>query len=288
MNDIKKGILFAVLGPLFYSLRSLMIKLSPSVAPEVFTLGTTLFSFLFFMPLFIKHRPWKRPKKLSLFFIRSILGIPTVLCSVYGFQHLNLSDAILIENSMPIFILLLVLLKDRKRVSFLTFFLIGLGFCGLFFLLRPQLDIFQPAAMASLGAAIFGSLISMMMSYLTKVNNTATILFYTYLFTIPLYMLVVVFNRDVLNFTILGYIVITAVCVFAFQYSLVRSHALLSPHIVGGFVYLGVLFSAAFDWVIWGNTMGKWQVLGGGIVILSGFLILKENQYYVKKEVSVR
>lgn len=278
MNSEKKGIIFAILAPLFYSLRSLMIKISPSTSMETYILYTNLFSFFLLLPIFAKNRACLSLHRFPLHLLRSILSIPAILFSYYGIRHLALVDAILLENSMPIFILCFVILFRKKIVNKLAIFSIILGFSGLFFILKPQLDIWHLASFASLGSAIFGALICVILSDLSKANHFLSILFYSYLITLPCFALFYFINPEPIANELWVYLIVTSIFITCFRYVLIQSYRFLPPHIVGSWVYLGIFFSAVWDWVIWKTGLDLLQIVGGSIIILASLLALKTEK----------
>jgi len=52
---------------------------------------------------------------------------------------------------------------------------------------------------------------------------------------------------------------------------------LISSHIVGSFTFFSILFSAFLGWIIWGNGIDRYQVIGGIVLVGAGILMIVQN-----------
>jgi drug/metabolite transporter (DMT)-like permease len=281
----QKGLLFAAVAPLLYALKSVVIKFAPQARVEVFVFLRFLFDFLLLSPFFLKH--WKKlgSKQLSLHFIRAIFVTASVYCSVYGLKHLALVDAILLENTISLFIPLIVWVWYREKITLHSCFALILGFFSLFFILKPTFDMFHLASLASIATGFICALTAVSIKPLSKTDHPFAILFYFNLFSGLLSVVPSIPHWESTPFLSSWWIfVLISFFGVLFQYAITRAHSLIGSHIVGGFAYFSILFSALFGWLFWQETLSGIQVFGAGLLIGSGLLILHQNRKSSQEE----
>lgn len=272
----KWGLVFAILAPLFYALKSAFVKFAPAANIEVFVFLRFAFDFLLLTPLFIKYRKELVPKQLSLHMTRSLLALLSIGCSVYGIRHLAFVDAILLENTLPLFIPLIVWIWHKEKLTISSGLILFLGFCSLFFLMKPKFDIFHFASLASLGAGFLSAVTAVSIKTLSKTEHPVAILFYFGLFATLVSMVPGIYYwNGVLSVEFLWPFILISVFGVFFQFAIVKAYSLIAPHIVGGFIFFGVLFSAILGWVLWQESLDSMQIFGGIILIGSGILMLR-------------
>ena len=214
---------------------------------------------------------------------RSILVAASIYCSIYGIKHLALVDAILLQYTLPLFIPLMLWIFYRKRISKRSFCLLIIGFISLFFLLKPEFDIFRLASFASLGVGILGALMAVTLHDLTKTEHTVAILFYSTLIVGCFSAVPSILSWEKVPFSvILIYIIPISLIGLIHQYLITRAYALASPHVVGGFIYFCILFCAFFGWLMWDETLDGMKICGGILLVLCGLLMVRVNNQKVE------
>jgi drug/metabolite transporter (DMT)-like permease len=202
----------------------------------------------------------------------------SIYCSIYGIKHLELSDAILLQYTLPLFIPLMHWIFYRKKVSAKSIYLLFVGFVSLFFLLKPNLDILRLASFASLCVGVLGALMAVTLHELSKTEHTVAILFYCTLIAGAISVIPCIHSWEWVPFSVLlVYVVPVSILGLIHQYLITRAYALASPHLIGGFVYFCVLFSALFGWLVWDETMDAMKIFSGILLILCGVMSAREN-----------
>lgn len=284
LSQRQKGLVFAILAPLFYALQSVMIKFSPTGKVEFFVFFRVLFNFLLLTPFFLKHRKELHSKQLPLHFVRAILASISNYCSVYGIRHLALVDAVLLESTLSLFIPVIAWMWRGQKITAYSCFILMVGFSALFFLLQPKLDILHLASFASLGTGLTAAITKVSISKLSKTEHLFAMLFYSNLFsgTLTLIPCLYLYNwNNMLSacslFFCLPFVFISFFSVL-FQYAGTRAYSLLPAHVAGNFAYFAILFSGLFGWLIWQETLSMMQIFGGTLLIGSGLFMIHENR----------
>lgn len=278
LNQQQKGIFLAILSSFFFAVRSCIIKSTPLEKVETLMLLRFFCDLLILTPLFFKYRKYLKTKRINLYLGRSILVAASIYCSIYGIKNLALVDAILLQYTLPLFIPLMLWVLYRKKISSRSLCLLFIGFISLFFLLKPEFDVFHLASIASLGAAVLGALMAITLHDLTKTEHVVAILFYSTLIAGCFSAAPCIYSWEKVPFSvILIYVIPISAIGLIHQYLITRAYALASPHIIGGFIYFCILFSAIFSWLIWDDTLDSMKIIGGVILVLCGLLMVREN-----------
>jgi drug/metabolite transporter (DMT)-like permease len=291
LTQWQKGLAFAILAPLLYTVKSVGIKFAPPAKVEFFVFFRFVFDFLLLTPFFILQRDKLRSKRLPLHLVRAIFVAISIYCSVYGIRHLALVDAVLLENTGVLFIPLVAWAWHRQKITAYYFFILALGFLAVFFLLKPKLDILHLASFASIGTGLAVSITTVSISKLSKTDHLLAILFYFNLFSGALSLIPCLYTWEstptMASFSFwLPFLLISFFGVLS-QYAMIKAYSLIPPHVAGNFAYFGVLFSAFFGWLLWEESLSGMQVLGGGLLIGTGLLMIRKNQLRTSIEKTV-
>lgn len=279
-----RGIAFAILAPLLYAAKSASVKFAFPIRIEVIVFLRFFFDFLILLPFFIMNLKKLKPQQPGMLLLRALFATASIFFSVYGIRHLALVDAIILENSLPLFIPLVVWIWHKEKISVGSWTALLIGFSSLFFLLKPQCDVLHLASLASVGAGLATAVSSVSIKSLSKTESPITILFYFYLISALLTLYPCCKNWENIPYTYSFWWPFVLISIFGvlFQYAITKAYALVPAHIVGSFVYFSVLCSAILGWLFWQEKFDGMQICGAALLIGAGLYILRSNQ---KKEV---
>lgn len=279
----QQGIAFAVLAPLLYTLRAIAIKSAPPIKAEQVVFLRFLCDFIILAPFFFKVRKELSSERMPLYVMRAVCVVVSTWCSVYGITHLFLVDALLLENTMALFIPVVLWLWHRHKITLVSWFILFLGFGSLFFLLKPKLNFLHVASLASLATGLLSAVSTVSINTLSKTESPKAMLFYFNICSGSVALALCAYSWDGLpSFSVSPAfwlpLLTNSLCSLLFQYSIIRAYTLISPHVVGCFAYFGILFSALFGYLLWQEPLGSIQIIGGGLLIVSGLLMILENK----------
>ncbi len=132
------GALWAIMAYFLYSIAFLLMKTSHSSTLWI-VFSRSLVGLLLFFPFQIGKSPFWKTEKLPLHLLRCSASFLGLFCSAYGVQYLPLVDAILLENTIPLFTPLVMWFLFRKKIKKIGLFALLLGFLGISFILKPRL-----------------------------------------------------------------------------------------------------------------------------------------------------
>jgi drug/metabolite transporter (DMT)-like permease len=279
----QRGIAFALLAPLLYTLRSIAIKSAPPIKAEQVVFLRFLCDFILLAPFFFLYRKELSSTRKPLYAMRAICVVASLWCSVYGITHLFLVDALLLENTMALFIPIVLWVWHRQKISLVSWLILLLGFGSLLFLLQPKLNLLHVASLASLTTGFLSALSTVSINTLSKTESPKAMLFYFNIFSGLFALAFCIFSWDGMpdiSFSLAFWLplFLNSLCSLSFQYSIIRAYSLISPHVVGCMAYFGIFFSALFGYFFWNEPVDTLQILGGGLLMTSGLLMILENK----------
>lgn len=267
LSSSKKGIALTIAAYACYAIAVLFVKLSP-VPTEHVVFSRSLIGLCIFLPFFLKDRERLKTNKVLQHFIRTLISLATIYSSVYGIQQLNISDAILLEQTAPFFIPGILYLWKRESTSIARCISIVIGFLGVAFVLMPSLELWKIGAFASLGAGFLVAVSIIFMKELLQTELPYTTLFYFFFFSSCLTLLPIMGSWDAF-FSWSTALLLLVVGIFFTMFQLLLTQALMhvKAQVIGGYACFAVFFSFLFEKIVFGEEM-SWLRLSGAILIL--------------------
>jgi drug/metabolite transporter (DMT)-like permease len=207
--------------------------------------------------------------------VRGLAGVSAVACYFFAIARLRLADAVLLNQSMPLFIPLVERGWLGERIPRQLWGVLVLGFAGLVLILRPGTGVFEPAALVGLASAVFASISQVGIRRLTRTEPVNRIVFY-----FGLVGSIVAAPPGAWWWkspTAGTWVVLLLMGAFATigQMTLTRAYLHASAASVGPFLYAGPVFAGLLDWLLWSRLPDALFVVGAAVVILAATLALR-------------
>lgn len=213
-----------------------------------------------------------------MYFWRSFLVALSVFCSTYGVQHLALADAVVLQYTFPLFTALILWIFYKKTISLRANCALLVGFVAIFFLLKPQWDLFHTASLASLGAAIAAAIVAITLHELMKTEHVLCLMFYCTWIPGCFSLVPFIYSWEWVTPSIITiYLIPSSFLGVIYQILMAKAYSFSPPHVVSSFSYFCVFFSTFFGWLIWDETLDAVKMIGGLLIVLCGFLMVYEN-----------
>ncbi len=179
-TDLRLGALYMVASALLFASMAASVRVAARELPN----APIVFFRHFIMLVFLL--PWLgREGRHALdtddfrgHLVRGLAGVSAVACYFYAIARLRLADAVLLNQSMPLFIPLVERAWLGERIPRRLWGVLALGFAGLLLILRPGTGVFEPAALVGLASAVFASISQVGIRRLTRTEPVTRIVFY--------------------------------------------------------------------------------------------------------------
>jgi drug/metabolite transporter (DMT)-like permease len=279
LDDLPRGALLMVASALLFAAMGEAVRMASSqLSNAMVVFFRNAFGLLALLPWLVRlGSKGLRTTTWREHLVRGLAGLASMYCYFYAIARIGLSEAILLNYSLPLFMPLIARAWLREEVPPRLWRALGLGFLGILLILRPGAGVFRPAALAALVAAVLAALAQVGVRRLTQTEPITRIVFYfalisTVLSGLPLFSVWTSPQRRV-------WPVLMALGILATLAQLVmtRAYAHAPAAQVGPFIYSAVVFAGLMDWWLWGRVPDVAFVAGAALVCAAGVMALRST-----------
>ena len=269
------------------------------LSPEIPTAELVLFRNLVGV-VFILWSIWQRPViqtggRFGLLVFRGIMGTMALYLFFYAIRQIGLAEAITYQQSYPLFIAVFaIFVAGGERLSFREYWLVFLGFAGIFLIFFPQFSIGGGDIWShSLGLvnAVFTALAYMSIRLLSS-HYDARIIVLSFMLSgiiIPLSTLGIgemgllpqlgwMVDRFVWpDFLQCLWLLALGLAALIGQLWMTKAFALDKAGMIAAVGYSNIIFSISFGFLLGDQMPGLLGFLGIGMVVLSGVLVARRR-----------
>ncbi|MDP6805694.1 MAG: DMT family transporter [Rhodospirillales bacterium] len=168
LSDNLGGVLWMLMAVTFFTAGGLVMKhLAQAVPISMIVFFRNWVVLVVLLPILFRNPPQRlRPQRLWVHVLRAVTGVTSFTCLAYSLRELILADAMALSFTTPLWgiVISAIFLGEAVRARRLSATV--LGFAGVLFIVRPQVEI-DPAMLVALGGAF---LATMSMAYLKQLT----------------------------------------------------------------------------------------------------------------------
>lgn len=272
MKSRNMGFLLMLLATLDYAIMNGLLKEAETTLSD----GTVLFyrflfSLLILLPIILfKKSVSIKPKNIKLLLLRGMSGFVTTLCLVYALRSLPSATVILLSDTAPLFVPLILFLIYKNKITVLQVASICIGFTGVLFILHPGAH--SLGSLSSLIGLCSGFLLAIgvvLMRRLSKTDSSISITAYYCL--VSAICSIVFFKVRIHGFTTDDYLLFVGIGLAAtiYQVSIAKALAYLPASTVSPLLYMAVVFGSVGDYVFWHVTPEWFTFVGFALILMS-------------------
>ena len=272
------GIAYANMAMLVYALHDSSIKSLTGSFPVlqaqisrslvIFAVGLSV--------LLLFRRDLLRPRRPGLIAFRGFSGLVGFSLYFMCLGHLSLIDTYALVLTAPLMIALLSGIILKEKVQPRGWIALTVGFIGVLILLRPGLSAFSPWSLCALGAASIYALSMVATREMTRTDAPGTIVTWAALFGVavlaPLQPVIWVMPQP-MEFALMIGLGVTAL---AAQFLTAQAYRHAPAGTVAPFDYTALLYIGLISWLVFDEPPDLFTLLGSGLLVVSGFIILRE------------
>lgn len=277
--NLTKGISLSLIGYLSISMMGICAKFLPNLPISTLIFAQFSIGFLLTLPKVIQHgKNSLKTTRPGLMIIRGFSGMLSLAAMYFAIRYIPLVDAVLLQNTIPLFVPIILLVALRKKISPAIWIGLAIGFVGVVLIIKPNAAIISPAALIGLSAGLSSAISVVSTSILKRTESANTITFYFLLIgsivTAPfmIWHWTPIQAHDIMFLIGLG--------VFLFIGQLLVTQAFLHghAHVLAPLSYATVIFTGLLGWLIWNHVPDWLSITGIVLVCLGGiFIILVER-----------
>lgn len=285
MSNRAKGTLCILMAALSFALMNTFVRLSgdvPSMQKAFFrNVVAAVFSFL----IMLKSRePFHPPKNGHWFYLfaRAFFGTVGLLCNFYAVDHLNLSDASMLNKMSPFFAILISYFLLSEKLNLVQGFSVVAAFLGCLLIIKPNPSnmALVPSLIGLLGGFGAGVAYSFVRLMSKKGVHSSLIVFvfsaFSCLVCLPYF---IVAHAPMTTFQL---ICLLAAGTFGCtgQFAITSAYRFAPAKEISVYDYTQVVFAALLGWAIFGQLPDAYSLLGYVIICGTGvFMFLYQKRH---------
>ncbi len=245
------------------------------------------FGFVFILPILFRHGPsLLRTNKLPMYLMRCLIGIVSMLAGFWAIVNLPLAQAIALSYSTPLFVTIGAVLVLGEIVRARRWTAVLVGFLGVVLIVRPGSDAFTTGSLVALLAAVASASVAISIKFLSRTEKPDAIVLYTTLLWIPMSLLpaLTVWEMPV-GITWL-WIVLAGLLGSTAHMCWTRALKLGEASMLTPISFLQIIVVAIAGWLLFGEALDRWTVLGAAIIFASNVYIARREARLARQAVT--
>jgi drug/metabolite transporter (DMT)-like permease len=259
--QVRRAVLLMVASTVLFGLMAVCIRLA-SAQLHAFEIAffRNFFGFVFVAPLLFRHGPkLLRTDKLGFYLVRCAIGIVSMLAGFWAIVNLPLAQAIALSYSTPLFVTIGAVFVLGEVVGARRWSAVLVGFLGVLVIVQPGADTFTAGTLVALLAAL--------------AEHPDAIVVWTTMLWVPMSLLpaLAVWETPVgitwLWIVLAGFLGTTAHLIWT------RALRLGDASMLTPISFLQIVVVGFFGWLLFGERVDRWTVIGATIVFASNVYI---------------
>ncbi|ABE39835.1 protein of unknown function DUF6, transmembrane [Rhodopseudomonas palustris BisB5] len=193
----------------------------------------------------------------------------------FALTLIPIGQVVAIEFTMPIWIAILAASFLGERLNLWKIAAVALGLVGVVVIVRPATGAVEPGQLIALAAAVGFAVSITLVKSLTRTESTMTIIFWMLVIQSVLGLLPSVYVWQWPSAYVWGWIVVIAFCGTFSHYCLTRALSYADATVVVPMDFLRVPLSATAGWLIYGERLDAYTVLGAALILTGNLLNLR-------------
>lgn len=272
-----------------FGLMAVVIRLvSDRLSTAEIAFFRNLFGLLALLPLLWRGAPGVfRTRQMPRYFVRSTIGIGSMLCGFWAIGHLPMAQAISLSYSTPLFVTILAAIWLGEVVRRRRWAAVLLGFAGMLVIVRPGTEGFSAGSLVAVAASVLSSVVAIQIKQLSRLDPPDTIVFWTYVFWVPLSLLPALFAWQWPQGIV--WLWLAAIGVFGTGGQLLWTRALKLGEVsaLTPISFMQLPLVAALAWLLFGERIDRWTVLGAAIIFIANAYIAHREAMLSRRNASI-
>lgn len=285
MDNRPKAIGYMICASLFFALMGATVKLSGDLP---------VFEKVFFrnlISLFITYA-LIRKTNVSLFgkrenqkylLLRSLLGLTGVVLSFYAINNMYLADSSMLNKLSPFFTTLCAWIFLKERLSKAQVPALITVFMASLLIIKPRLSFEMIPALSGFISAICAGSAYATVRFLREKEDPSTIVFYFSFVSVAGMLPLLALDFKIPTLTQLFYLAGTGITAVIFQLFMTAAYKYAPASEVSLYDYLSIVFSSILGYIIWSEVPDILSVVGGLLIISTGFVMYFYDNKVQKK-----
>jgi drug/metabolite transporter (DMT)-like permease len=276
-QDHLRAAVLMTLSALMFAGMGACIKVAARDIPnDMVVFLRNIFGLLYLLPWLLRGGidPLKT-RRFGMHLFRTLIGLSAMYCFFFAIANMELSAAVLLNFSAPLFVPVIAWFWLREKAPNLIRIALVLGFTGIVLILQPAPGMFNPAAFVGMWSGIFAATAMVSIRRMSDTEPTTRIVFYYSVICSLVSAVPMLWRWQTPRMEVLLLMLGAGIFATNGQLLMTRAYAHAPAARVGPFMYLTVVFAGLFGWFLWQEIPGGLSLLGMLLVIIAGILALR-------------
>lgn len=265
-----KGVFCIVLAAFFYSLMSLFVRMSGDLPVYQKSFFRNLVAAFVAFILLAKSGNFKIQKgSLPALLGRSIAGTVGIVCNFYAIDHMNISDASILNKLAPFFSVLFSIFILKEKASWKEWLLVGVAFSGAVIIARPSFGLEQsfPAIVGVVGGLGAGLAYTFVRYLGKRGERKSMIVFFFSMFSCLAMLPMVIFDYQPMTGMQVLWLLLAGGAASGAQFSVTAAYSYAPAKDISVYDYSQVLFAAVWGALFLSQFPDWWSLVGYAVII---------------------
>lgn len=281
MSNKQKAIVYIILSAFFFALMNCCVRLSgdlPTIQKSFFRnfIAMLVAGFI----LFRKGIGLDYHKKdIPLLLIRSAMGTLGILGNFYAVDHLNLSDASMLNKLSPFFAIIFSMLFLKEKPKFIQAIGVIVAFIGSLFIIKPTLEFAAifPALAGTIGGMGAGAAYTVVRALGQRGVKGPLIVFFFSAFSCIIVLPWVITGFEPMEMWQLGYLLLAGIAATGGQFTITAAYSNAPAKEISIFDYTQIIFSALLGFFIFAQIPDVYSIIGYIVICGASFALFIYN-----------
>ena len=272
--NIKLGVIFIIVGAFSFAIMSLFVKrIGMGATTTTIVFFRFAFSLIAMMPLFLKDIK-KTVKVLHPvpLFLRSVLSTLALFCTFFALKYVSLFTAILLNNTMPLFVPLFAYLILRSHTPLPVWWGVLMGFVGIVLIFHPGLEVVSWYSLIALASGVFGAIAIVYLRSLGLSTPPQQVLFYYFVVGTLIAGGLLFFDWQPIDAQTFYYLCAVGLTGVIYQIGLTYSLHFAPVQLISSLLFSNVIFAGLLEAYFF-HKIPDWFSIAGMVLIVIGSLV---------------
>ena len=276
MSQKNQGIMYIIMAAFFFACMSFFIRKAgdlPTMQKGFFRNVVAMFAAAVML---LRTEDKFKIKKGSIpsLLMRAICGTIGLICNYYAIDHMNISDANILNKLAPLFAIIMSALILNEYANRFEWSMVIVAFIGALFVVKPTLDMkCIPAVVAAIGGLGAGTAYTFVRKLGKQGERGPVIVMFFSTFSCIITLPFVIFDFHPMTLMQLIYLLIAGSCAAAGQFTVTQAYAKAPAKDISVFDYSQVLFAAILGFLFLNQIPDIYSIIG--YIIIIGAAIIK-------------
>ncbi len=288
-NNTSKGILCIISAAFFFALMNLFIRLSGDLPTMEKCFFRNAVAMIISVTAIIKNKESFKPKKgnFKYIFLRAFFGSLGLFCNFYAIDHMNISDASMLNKLSPFFAIIFSCFILHEYADKVEWLLVLTAFAGALLVVKPGFSSeFFYAAIGVLGGLGAGIAYTFVRKLGTLGENGRLIVLFFSVFSCVMCIPFIIADYKPMTGKQLLFLLLTGAAAAGGQFSITAAYTYAPAKEISVFDYSQVIFAAMLGFVFLGETPDYLSAAGYIVIIAAAAVKWRYGIYKDKKSSS--